>query len=157
MDVRAANFEIVGITNEVIGEASLPDRTLEIQTVRKAAFDQVHDFGNCVVVRREEKVHVVRHDDEGMEFVMAFGAVVLQGFEEELSVAGDLEEAVTIGRDGRDEERAGSGGSLWDGHFGIVRQGYGSRVVFGFGGDRKGMRLRMPTTASQTRTRLRVI
>ena len=33
---------------------------------------------------------MVGHDDEGVEFVVAFGAVVLEGFEEEFGVGGRL-------------------------------------------------------------------
>ena len=114
MDVGAPRFEVLGV-------ASLPDWTLEVQAMGEATFDQVHDFGNRFIVRSEQQVRVVGHDDEGVEFVVAFGAVVLKGFEQEFGVAGDLEEAAAIGGDGRDKERAGRGGSLWDGHSGIVR------------------------------------
>ncbi len=47
---------------------------------------------------------VVRHDDEGVEFVVAFAAVVLDGFDEELGVGGDLEEVAAVVGLGADEE-----------------------------------------------------
>jgi len=62
-------------------------------------------------------VGVVGHDDEGVEFICAFGAVMLEGFQEEFGVRGDLKEATTIAGDGGDEEGAGGGGSLRDGHY----------------------------------------
>lgn len=77
---------------------------------------------------------MVRHHDERVEFVVTFGTVMLEGFKQKFSITGDLEEASPIGGDGRDEERAGRGGSLWDGHCGIVM--------------RKGTRLRMPKRES---------
>ena len=51
VDVGAARFELFGIANEVVGKASLPDWTLEVQPVGEAAFDQVHDFRDRFVVR----------------------------------------------------------------------------------------------------------
>ena len=39
----------------------------------------------------EEEMDVVGHDDEGVEEVVAFGAVVLEGSEEEFAVAGSWE------------------------------------------------------------------
>jgi hypothetical protein len=39
---------------------------------------------------------VVGHDYEGVEEVVLFGAVVLEGFEEEVGVARNLEEAAAI-------------------------------------------------------------
>ena len=59
---------------------------------------------------------VVGHDDEGVEFVCALGAVVLEGCEEELGVCGKLEETTAVVGDGGDEECAGGGGSRRDGH-----------------------------------------
>ena len=59
---------------------------------------------------------MVGHDDEGVEFVEAFGAVMLQGFEEELGVAFDLEEAAAVVGDCSEEECSGVGGSWRDGH-----------------------------------------
>ena len=59
---------------------------------------------------------MVGHDDEGVEFECASGAVVLEGFEEEFGIRGDLEEAAAIVGDRGDEECAGGGGSLRDCH-----------------------------------------
>ena len=86
----------------------------------EAALDQVHDLRDGLGVWGEEKVGVVGHDAEGVEFVCALGAVVLEGFEEEFGVRGDLEEAAAVAGDGGDEECAGGGGSLRDCHSGEV-------------------------------------
>jgi hypothetical protein len=59
---------------------------------------------------------VVRLNDEGVEFVVAFAAVVLEGVDHEQGVGFDLEEAAAIvGRCG-DEKGAGSGGARRDRH-----------------------------------------
>ena len=81
MDVGAAGFEVFGIADEVVGEASLPDRSPKVQTVGKTALDQVHDFRDRLVARCEEQVRVVGHDDEGVQFIVASGTVELKGFE----------------------------------------------------------------------------
>lgn len=49
---------------------------------------------------------VVGHDDEGVELEAAFGAVLLEDFEEEFGVAFDLEETSSVGGGGGDEERS---------------------------------------------------
>ena len=54
----------------------------------EAAFDELHGGGK--VGGGEEEVDVVGHDDEGVEFVVAFAAVVLEGFEESSALAGSL-------------------------------------------------------------------
>src|ERR1700679_3004014 len=104
-------------------------------------------------VGSEEQMDVVRHHDEGMEFVVAFGAVVLEGFEEEFGVVRELEEAVAIVSDGGDEEGAFRGDSRGDGHGrslwvvrAVVKE---ERRAFGRAGARSarliyGMRERMP-------------
>ena len=58
----------------------------------------------------------IGHDDEGVEFVCSCGAVVLEGFEEEVGVRGNLEEASAIVGDGGDKECAFGRGSLRDRH-----------------------------------------
>ena len=64
----------------------------------------------------EEEVDVVGHGDEGVEAVVALGAVVLEGFEEEEGVGGDLEEAAGVVGAAGDEEGAGLGGAGGDRH-----------------------------------------
>ena len=116
MDVGAAGFEVIAVEDEVVGEASLPDGELRCDVAGESSLDEVHYLRDSFGVRGEEQVDVVWHDDEGVEFVCPFGAVVLEGFEEEVGVRGELEEAATIVGDGGDEECAGGGGSRRDGH-----------------------------------------
>ncbi len=63
---------------------------------------------------------VVGHDDEGVEFVEAFGAVVLQRLDEEGGVCVGLEEAAAVVGDCGDEEGTGVGGSRRVRHFVIL-------------------------------------
>ena len=116
MNVGAAGFELGCVEDEVVGEASLPDGKVGREAAGETALDQVHCLRDGFGVWSEEKVDVVGHDDEGVEFVRAVGAVVLEGFEEEFGVRGDLEEAAAIEGNGGDEECAFGRGSLRDGH-----------------------------------------
>lgn len=59
---------------------------------------------------------MVGHGDEGVEAVVAFAAVVLEGFEEERGVGGGLEEATAIVGGAGDEKSAVVWGSVGDGH-----------------------------------------
>lgn len=82
----------------------------------EAAFDELHGALEGDVGGGEEQVDVVGHDDEGMEAVVAFAPVVLEGVEEELGCGGVLEEAVAIvGRTG-DEICPVVWSSFGDGH-----------------------------------------
>jgi len=74
--------------------------------VREAAFDEADGSFQGDDLRGEDEVDVVGHDDEGVEFEVACAAVVLQGFEEEVGVGGDLKEAATVIGCAGDEEGA---------------------------------------------------
>ncbi len=119
MDVVAADLEVFGVADAVVGEAALPDGEFGGEAVGEASFDET-DGALEGFVRGYEQVEVVGHDDEGVEFVVAFGSVVLEGFEEEFGVGGDLEEAATVVGSAGDEEGSGAGGAGWDRHSAIV-------------------------------------
>jgi len=74
----------------------------------------------AVPQRSEKQVDLVGHDDEGVEFVVSFGAVVLEGFDEEFGVAFDLKEATAVVGSAGDEEGAGAGCTGGDRHAAIV-------------------------------------
>ena len=63
---------------------------------------------------------VVGHDDEGVEFVVSFGAVVLEGLDEEFDVAFYLKEATAVVGSAGDEEGSGAGCAGRDRHAAIV-------------------------------------
>ena len=64
----------------------------------------------------EEEMDVVGHDDEGVYEVVAFVAIVLEGFEEELGVGFALKEASAVVGDAGDEESARRVEAFGDGH-----------------------------------------
>nr|WP_232298882.1 hypothetical protein [Granulicella tundricola] len=54
VDVCSAGVEVVGVGDEVVGEAALPDGEFGGVAVGEAAFDQIHDFGEGWAVGGEE-------------------------------------------------------------------------------------------------------
>lgn len=82
----------------------------------EAALDVLQGAFERDAMRGEEQVDVVGHQDEGVELIEAFATVVLQGVEQELRVAVDLEEAAALPCRRGDEEGAVACGSGRDGH-----------------------------------------
>jgi hypothetical protein len=104
VDVVAAGFEVGAGEDLVIGVSALPNIEFGAEAMRKAATNMFHGAGK--IVGGEKQVDVVGHDDEGVEFVEAFTAIVLERVEEEMCVGFDLEESAAVGCDGREEECA---------------------------------------------------
>ncbi len=103
VDVVAVLFVIVSVADAVVGEASLPDGEGGVEAVGEAPFDEHHGSFEGDVLWGKEEMDVVGHDDEGVETVVAFVAVMLEGFEEELGCAVDLKEAASVVSDACDE------------------------------------------------------
>ena len=122
MQIHPPRLHILRIANAVIGEASLPNRRLRRQPMREASFDQAHRPLHGDALRRENQVNVIGHDHKRVKFVAAGVTIVLQGFEKELRVCGNLEQTPTIVGRASEEKRAEawcSGGSR---HAAIVRR-----------------------------------
>ena len=116
VDIVAVGFKVCAVADAVVGVAALPDGEFRGQAVGEAAFDEAHGAFESDGLWGEEEVDVVGHDDEGVEEIVAFGAVVLEGFEEEVAVGGELEEAAGVVGAGGDEVSAGAGGAARDRH-----------------------------------------
>jgi hypothetical protein len=74
MDVFAVGDEVVAVAHAAVGKSALPDGELGGEASGEAAFDELDGALKSDLLRREEKVDVVGHDDEGVELVMAFAA-----------------------------------------------------------------------------------
>lgn len=95
MNIVAANIEVRYVADAMVGEASLPDGKFGGKSMRETSFDNSDGMlESCLW--REEKMDVVGHDDEGVKLVVAFGLVVLEGFDEKFGRALDLEETAAI-------------------------------------------------------------
>ena len=108
VDVGTADFEVFRIANAMVGEASLPDGKFGGNTAGEASLDKSDGPFEGDGLRREKEMDVVGHDDEGVEFVLAFRSVVLEGFDEEIGVGGELEEAASVVGSAGDEECSGA-------------------------------------------------
>jgi hypothetical protein len=106
--ICAAGVAVFFVADTVVGEASLPDGELRSEAMGEAAFDHAYGPFERDDLWRKDEVDVIGHDDEGVEFVMAFVAVALEGFEEEFGVGRDLEETAAVVGRGGDEECAGA-------------------------------------------------
>ena len=82
VDVLAVREEVVPVAHATVCETSLPDWEFGFETAGEAAFDEHQRSLDGDDLWSEEQVDVIWHDDEGMEFVVALAAVVLEGIEE---------------------------------------------------------------------------
>jgi len=71
MNVATADFVVGSVADAVVGEASLPDGEFGGEAVGEASLDE-SDGAFEGFLRGEEEMDVVGHDDEGVEFVVAF-------------------------------------------------------------------------------------
>jgi hypothetical protein len=108
VDIRTTNFEVLSVTNAMVREAALPDGELGGEAVGEASLDESDGALEGNGLRGEQEVDVVGHDDEGVEFVVTFGPVVLEGCDEEFSVGGNLEETTSVVSSAGDEESSGA-------------------------------------------------
>jgi len=118
MDVGAMGEEVFAVAHATVGKAALPNRKLRAKAVGEAAFDELNCTLKSNALWRDQQMDVVGHEDEGVELVVAFAAVVLEGFEEEVGGGFNLEEASALVGLGGDEESAVaccSGGDSHDG------------------------------------------
>lgn len=131
MDVLVPHHEIFAVADAVVGEASLPDRSLGAHAVREATFDQAHRSLESDGLRRQQEMDVVGHDDEGVEQIVPFCAVMLKGCKEQLAVRRNLKDAAGVIGAACDEESTGTGGTVRDRHGRIVRLNGVSRSSVG--------------------------
>jgi hypothetical protein len=82
VDVFAAGEEVGAAEDEVVGEAALSDGEPGGQAVGEAAFDALDRPLQDDGLRGEQEVDVVGHEDEGVELVVPFPAIVPEGSEE---------------------------------------------------------------------------
>lgn len=115
MNVRAMGFVGLRVLHPELFEAIFPDRKFRLKAEGKTSFDELHRFfDGDVGCGREDHVDVVGHEDEGVQLIAAFGAVVVEEMEKKVGVRVGLEKAAAIRGDGGDEEgaefgRVGSG------------------------------------------------
>ncbi len=83
MDVRTADLELFCVADAMVSKAALPDWHLRGEAAGETAFDEADGTFERDGFGREREMDVIGHDDEGVEFVVAEFAVVLNGFDQE--------------------------------------------------------------------------
>ena len=107
VDVIAVRIQVARIFDAALCEAVLPDGHARFEAEGESALDELHGLlDGDVLCGREQQVNVVGHQDECVELIAAFGAVVSKEVEEKVRVRVGLKEAPAIRRDGGDEESA---------------------------------------------------
>jgi predicted P-loop ATPase len=96
VDVLSACKKVFFVANAMIRKALLLYGEVRLDAMGEAAFDVLNCSFERRVFRREQKMHVVRHDDEVMQQVVAFTAVVLQHFEEEFGAFGSQKDVAKL-------------------------------------------------------------
>jgi len=122
VEVGAAGCEVFSVADAMVGEAALPDGKLGGESVGEAALDEAHDSFEADVLRSQNQMHMLGHDDEGVQLVVALASVVLECFYEEFGVDGKLEEAATVVGRRSNKECSGAGSAGGDRHAAIVRR-----------------------------------
>ena len=107
MDVVAMGLVVERTFDAAEREALFPDGHFGFEAEGEASLDVLHSLLDGNVGRGcKEEVEVVWHEDEGVDLVAAFGAVVVEELEEKVGVVVDLKEAAAISGAGCDEEGA---------------------------------------------------
>lgn len=107
VNVIAMRVVIAWVFDAAKREALFPNRSFGFEAEGEASFDELNGlFDGNVGSGREEEMEVVGHQDEGVDLIAAFGAVIVEELEEEGGVRVGLEETAAIGGDGGDEEGA---------------------------------------------------
>jgi hypothetical protein len=101
VDVVAMSLVVVRIFDAAERETLFPDGHFGFQAEGEASFDVLHGFLDGDIRRWcDEEMEVVGNEDEGVELIAAFGAVVVEELEEKVGVVVDLKEAAAISGDG---------------------------------------------------------
>ena len=122
MEIGAPGCKFFSVADAVVSESALPDGELRCKAVRKAALDEAHYSFEGDSLRGKDQVNVVRHNDEGVQLVVALASVVLERFYEEFGVDGKLEEASTVVSRGSDKKCSRARCAARDCHAAIVRR-----------------------------------
>ena len=90
-------FVIAGVLDAMESKTWLPHAELGFQPEGESALDILHGFfEQNNFRRREKKVDVIGHQDEGVEMIAVFCAILPENVEEEFGVRLDLKESTTV-------------------------------------------------------------
>ena len=74
---------ILEISHAVIAETCLPDGPVRLQAEGESSFDELHGtLQRHLRRRRDQGMHMIGHDDEFMQKILPFIAIVSEGMDE---------------------------------------------------------------------------
>ena len=101
MNVISMMHEIHAIPNPMIGETALPNLALSSENaaefVRIGAFDQLDGTFDCHIDGgSQQEMHVLGHNDKGVQFISAFASILIERLQENPGVGFDDEQFAAI-------------------------------------------------------------
>ena len=101
MDVVLMMHEIHFVADPVVGESPLPDFALptddSTEFMRIGAFNQLNSpFNGHIHGRRQQKMHMLGHQNQCMQFVASFAAMAIKSFQKHPDVRFDHEESAAV-------------------------------------------------------------
>jgi hypothetical protein len=103
VQIGQASLEILPVADAVIGESSLPDGELRCKSTREATLDELDRALQRDLLRSENDMDVVGHDDETEQLVVTLATILLECFDQEVCIIGSLEKPAPIVSGCRDE------------------------------------------------------
>ena len=82
MNILAPCLKFIFAPDAMIRKSSLPDWVARTHPMREAPFNEPHNPLDRGILRGQQEMNVVRHDDKSVQLVVAFSAVVLQHLQE---------------------------------------------------------------------------
>ena len=103
MNVISMIREVIKVANAMIRESALPDFAFPTEDasecMRIAAFDQLNGMlERDVVCGSEQKMDMLRHHDELVNFKPAFAPVAIKSLQEKADIVLDHEQAATFAK-----------------------------------------------------------
>jgi len=98
-------LKVFFVANAMVSEAGLPNGQLRLQAEGESSFDELNGLlERSVIVRRDQSVEMVGHDDEFVKEVFSLASVMQEHVHEEISGGVFLEDGPPSGGDRCDEE-----------------------------------------------------
>lgn len=101
MNVVLVGCEVLIATDSMIGKSALPDFSFatedRAEDVRISTLDELNRMlDRDVDCGSEQEMHVLRHQDEGVQLISAFAAVSIDGLQEQACIVFDNEESSSV-------------------------------------------------------------
>jgi len=107
LDIAHTAYELLFAHDLALVEAAHPHVELALQAEGESALDELHRFfKRNIRSRRDQRVEMVGHDDEGVQEKSPLTAIVEDGLFKQFRRGRDLEKAAALRRDSGDQIRS---------------------------------------------------